>query len=335
MSQLTLTRACKRFGEVPVVDGISLSVTRGTLLTLLGPSGCGKSTLLRCIAGLERLDSGQIVLDGRDITRDIPQQRQIAMVFQHYALFPNMTVAQNIEFGLKVRKLPADLRAEKVRAVLEMVELLPFAAKKPASLSGGQKQRVALARGLVMEPKLLLLDEPLSALDARIRKSLRSQIRDIQRELSLTTLFVTHDQEEALAISDEIVLLNHGRIEQHTNPDTLYSRPNSRFGAGFIGHYNLDLPRSLSGGRSAAVRPEAVEISLHPHGLPAVIRGRTLLGNVVRYRIDTDCGHTLDADVLNHGTLSGLGCGSRIHIHIPDNAVIRLEEQHPVGAGAT
>ncbi len=244
----------------------------------------------------------------------------MAMVFQHYALFPNMTVAQNIEFGLKVRKLPAEVRAEKVRAMLQLVELSAFAGHKPAALSGGQKQRVALARGLVMEPKLLLLDEPLSALDARIRKSLRSQICDIQRELSLTTLFVTHDQEEALAMADEVVLLNRGRIEQHSTPEELYRQPQSRFCAGFVGHFNWDVP-AMAG---AAVRPEAVRLRTEGGGLGGLIDRRTLLGNVVRYRIRTDEGHELDADVLNYGALSHLQPGSRVYVDIAADAVVHL-----------
>ena len=234
---------------------------------------------------------------------------------------------ENIEFGLKIKKLPADVRAAKVQKVLELVELQSCAKQKPASLSGGQKQRVALARGLVMEPQLLLLDEPLSALDARIRKSLRSQIRDIQKELQLTTIFVTHDQEEALAMSDQVVLLNQGRIEQHTSPEELYSRPASEFAAGFIGNYNmgsLHVFRQNGHHSPQAVRPETIQISLESGDIPGTIQSRTLLGSVVRYRVHTAHDDVLNVDVLNHGQLSTLSEGMAVFLSIPAAAVIAL-----------
>lgn len=327
MSHLTIKNAYKAFDKLVVIDQINIDIERGSLLTLLGPSGCGKSTLLRCIAGLESLDSGSIVLDGMDITHTAPQKRNIAMVFQHYALFPNMTAAENIEFGLKIKKLPAHERAEKVQKVLELVELQNFAQQKPASLSGGQKQRVALARGLVMEPKLLLLDEPLSALDARIRKSLRSQIREIQKELDLTTVFVTHDQEEALAMSDEIVLLNRGRIEQHTSPERLYSQPVSEFAAGFIGNYNMGELKSIDAKHTKGplvVRPEAIQLSTTTGDIPGVIAERTLLGSIVRYEVKTQMGEYLHVDVLNYGDLSHLEESTPVFLTVPKSEVIEL-----------
>ena len=327
MSELVIKNAYKAFDSLVVVDHLNIHIPEGCLLTLLGPSGCGKSTLLRCIAGLETLDEGQILLGGSDITHLRPQKRHIAMVFQHYALFPNMNVVENIEFGLKIKKLPADVRAAKVQKVLELVELQSCAKQKPASLSGGQKQRVALARGLVMEPQLLLLDEPLSALDARIRKSLRSQIRDIQKELQLTTIFVTHDQEEALAMSDQVVLLNQGRIEQHTSPEELYSRPASEFAAGFIGNYNmgsLHVFRQNGHHSPQAVRPETIQISLESGDIPGTIQSRTLLGSVVRYRVHTVHDDVLNVDVLNHGQLSTLSEGMAVFLSIPAAAVIAL-----------
>ncbi|MDO5651358.1 MAG: ABC transporter ATP-binding protein [Moraxella sp.] len=327
MNDLIIKNANKNFGKQTVIDDINITVKKGSMLTLLGPSGCGKSTLLRCIAGLETLDDGQIWLDGKDITNTAPQKRHIAMVFQHYALFPNMTVSQNIEFGLKIKKLNTDERLNKVNNILKLVELQDFAHKKPASLSGGQKQRVALARGLVIEPKLLLLDEPLSALDARIRKNLRSQIKDIQQELNLTTVFVTHDQEEALAISDEIVLLNTGRVEQHCTPEILYRQPSSDFTAGFIGHYNVGYFKDfieLDNQAALAIRPEVIQISLDSNdGIAANIIDRTLLGNVVRYRVQTS-ENELDIDVLNTGELSTLTTGMPVYLTIPQQDVIRL-----------
>ncbi|UOO80997.1 ABC transporter ATP-binding protein [Uruburuella testudinis] len=333
MSELIIKDAYKAFGGLVVIDHLNIHIPQGCLLTLLGPSGCGKSTLLRCIAGLETLDRGQILLDGADITRKPPQKRNIAMVFQHYALFPNMTVAQNIEFGLKIKKMPSEVRAAKVQKVLELVELQAFAAQKPASLSGGQKQRVALARGLVMEPKLLLLDEPLSALDARIRKNLRSQICDIQKELNLTTVFVTHDQEEALAMSDQVVLLNSGRIEQHCSPETLYNSPANEFTAGFIGNYNMGaLPSLKHPDRNASlvVRPEAIQIHPSQGDIAAVIQTRTLLGSIVRYRVATDIGDTLHVDVLNYGPASSLPEGSAVYLTVPPAEVIALQKSAAV-----
>lgn len=200
MSFLSVERLDKSFGDTQVFQDIDFAARRGEFVTLLGPSGCGKSTLLRCIAGLTAVDSGRILVDGQDLVPLPPQKRGIAMVFQSYALFPNMTVQQNVAFGLRMHKVPAAEAASRVAEVLEMVELGQYAARYPHQLSGGQCQRVALARSLVTRPRLLLLDEPLSALDARIRKHLREQIRRIQQELQLTTVFVTHDQEEALVV---------------------------------------------------------------------------------------------------------------------------------------
>ncbi|WP_227431126.1 ABC transporter ATP-binding protein [Psychrobacter sp. I-STPA6b] len=330
MSHLVIEQAHKAFGDLVVIDTLNLQVKQGQFLTLLGPSGCGKSTLLRCIAGLEELDSGSIMLANQDITHSKPQKRNIAMVFQHYALFPNMTVAQNIEFGLKIKKMPADRRAQKVQEMLRLVELSDFAKQKPSALSGGQKQRVALARGLIMEPSLLLLDEPLSALDAKIRKSLRSQIRDIQKELNLTTIFVTHDQEEALAMSDEVVLLNRGRIEQHTSPERLYNTPNSKFTAGFIGNYNMgafvSLREYFQADTPLVIRPEAIQIDTEKGDIAAIITNRTLLGSVVRYQVKTAHNEILNVDVLNYGAVSQLSIDTPVYLTIPLSEVIRLDK---------
>ena len=336
MSELTVHQACKRFGDLAVVDHLDLHIPEGAWLTLLGPSGCGKSTLLRCIAGLETLDHGQIRLQGQDITHLPPQKRHIAMVFQHYALFPNMTVAQNIEYGLKVQKIPAEIRAQKVKKALDLVELSHCSAQKPHSLSGGQKQRVALARGLVMEPKLLLLDEPLSALDARIRKSLRSQLRDIQMQLKLSTLFVTHDQEEALVLSDEVVLLHQGRIEQRNAPAELYRQPRTEFAAGFIGNYNIGRYPSLRSTsttaaslKKVAIRPEAIHIQAQPDPafpIKASVTAQSLLGNIIRYRVRTSCDERLNIDVLNQTQTASFGVGATVYLHIPPTALVELSE---------
>lgn len=264
MSYLTVTELNKSYGATTVFQDIEFSADEGELVTLLGPSGCGKSTLLRCIAGLTSVDHGRILLNGEDIVPVTPQKRAIGMVFQSYALFPNMTVERNVAFGLKMQKLPATEIQQRVAEVLDLVELKDFARRYPHQLSGGQCQRVALARSLVTRPRLLLLDEPLSALDARIRRHLRDQIRRIQQELNLTTLFVTHDQEEALTLSDRIVLMNKGKIVQSGNAEALYTQPADLFAAGFMGNYNLLTPEQayqLTGQRftsQVAIRPESI-----------------------------------------------------------------------------
>lgn len=264
MSFVSVQKLQKSYAGSPVFENIDCHIERGEFVTLLGPSGCGKSTLLRCIAGLTPVDSGQILLDGHDIVPVSPQKRGIGMVFQSYALFPNMTVEQNVAFGLRMQKVKADESQVRVREALDLVELGSFAGRYPHQLSGGQCQRVALARSLVTRPRLLLLDEPLSALDARIRKHLREQIRAIQRELGLTTIFVTHDQEEALTMSDRIFLMNQGRIVQSGDAETLYTAPVDLFAAGFIGNYNLLDADSAS---RLLQRPVASRLAIRPESI--------------------------------------------------------------------
>lgn len=305
MSYLTVKGLHKRYGANTLFTDIEFHAEQGELVTLLGPSGCGKSTLLRCLAGLTEVDRGAIVLAGQDITKLPPQRRGIAMVFQSYALFPNMTVEQNVAFGLRMQRLARDEVRERVVEALTLVELEGFAARYPHQLSGGQCQRVALARSLIVRPRLLLLDEPLSALDARIRRHLREQIRAIQQELGLTTVFVTHDQEEALTLSDRIVLMREGRIVQSGDAETLYTAPVDAFAAGFIGNYNLlsaDQASRLFGQTfqgQVAIRPEAIRLDI-PGGFAGRIVGHSLLGNVIRYRVATEACE-LNVDVLNHG----------------------------------
>lgn len=239
MSYVIAENLTKSFGQNQVFSDIQFTIEKGEFITLLGPSGCGKSTLLRCIAGLEQPDSGELYINRQNITHQPAQQRGVGMVFQSYALFPNMTVAENIAFGLKMRKVSATERNKAVCEVIDMVELQGKENQYPHQLSGGQRQRVALARALVMKPQILLLDEPLSALDARIRKHLRQQIREIQRELGLTTIFVTHDQDEAMIMSDRIFLMNKGAIIQSDTAENIYTQPATEFVARFMGHYNL------------------------------------------------------------------------------------------------
>ncbi|WP_349976038.1 ABC transporter ATP-binding protein [Pseudomonas sp. WHRI 8519] len=325
MSFVSVQKLHKRYAGTPVFEHIDCHIERGEFVTLLGPSGCGKSTLLRCIAGLTPVDGGQILLDGQDIVPLSPQKRGIGMVFQSYALFPNMTVEQNVAFGLRMQKVKASDTQVRVREALDLVELGSFAGRYPHQLSGGQCQRVALARSLVTRPRLLLLDEPLSALDARIRKHLREQIRAIQRELGLTTIFVTHDQEEALTMSDRIFLMNQGRIVQSGDAETLYTAPVDLFAAGFIGNYNLLDPQSASRllqrpvTSRLAIRPESITLSLEGER-DGEVRSHSLLGNVIRYRVrvrDVE----LVVDVLNRSSADLHADGQRVSLSIDPTAL--------------
>jgi putative spermidine/putrescine transport system ATP-binding protein len=238
MSYLELKNVSKFYAGIAAVRDFNLDIEKGSLVSFLGPSGCGKTTTLRMIAGFEQLDSGSILLDGSDIVPVPPNRRDIGMVFQAYALFPNMTVRENVAFGLRMRKTPAASIDKLVDKVLEMVRLQDTARRYPHQLSGGQQQRIALARALAVQPRVLLLDEPLSALDAEVRVVLRGEIRRIQSELAITTVYVTHDQEEALSISDKVVVMNKGLIEQVGTPEEIYRAPNTRFVATFIGTAN-------------------------------------------------------------------------------------------------
>lgn len=325
MSFVSIENLRKSYTGTAVFSDIECRIEQGEFVTLLGPSGCGKSTLLRCIAGLTPVDGGRILLDGQDLVPLTPQKRNIGMVFQSYALFPNMTVEQNVAFGLKMQKIAATESRERVTQVLEMVELQDFAGRYPHQMSGGQCQRVALARSLVTRPRLLLLDEPLSALDARIRKHLREQIRAIQRELNLTTIFVTHDQEEALTMSDRIFLMNQGRIVQSGDAETLYTAPVDAFAAGFIGNYNLLEPDAAARllqrpmGSRIAIRPEAIQLSLSG-SLDGEVLGHSLLGNVIRYRVRAR-GVDLVVDVLNRSADDLHPTGRRVALTIDASAL--------------
>ncbi|WP_133859350.1 MULTISPECIES: ABC transporter ATP-binding protein [Pseudomonas] len=325
MSYLAVKGLHKRYGANTLFTDIEFHAEQGELVTLLGPSGCGKSTLLRCLAGLTEVDRGAIVLGGQNITQLPPQRRGIAMVFQSYALFPNMTVEQNVAFGLRMQRLARDEVQQRVQEVLTLVELQGFATRYPHQLSGGQCQRVALARSLIVRPRLLLLDEPLSALDARIRRHLREQIRAIQQELGLTTVFVTHDQEEALTLSDRIVLMREGRIVQSGDAETLYTAPVDAFAAGFIGNYNLlsaDQASRLFGQTfqgQVAIRPEAIRLGV-ADGFSGRIVSHSLLGNVIRYRIATEACE-LNVDVLNHGPSALQANGTAVTLAVDSDSL--------------
>ncbi len=254
---LQLLEVRKTYGEVNALHEMSLAVTEGTLLFLLGPSGCGKTTTLRIIAGFVRQDGGQVRIHGSSVDGVPPERRNLGMVFQNYALFPHMTVFQNVAFGLRMRRVTRDEVAARVRRALELVRLAGLEERFPRELSGGQQQRVALARAVVIEPALLLLDEPLSNLDLKLREEMRSEIRGLQRTLGITTIFVTHDQEEALSMADEIVVMKDGRIVQVGTPAALYERPASRFVAHFIGESNLEAGKVESLAQPGIVRVDA------------------------------------------------------------------------------
>lgn len=339
MSYVKVSQLAKSFGDVNVFQDINFEIEKGEFITLLGPSGCGKSTLLRCIAGLNQVDNGELWVDGENITDVSPQQREIGMVFQSYALFPNMTVEDNVAFGLKMKGISKSEARTEVKKMIDLVELDGKEKFYPSELSGGQRQRVALARALVVKPRILLLDEPLSALDAKIRKSLRQQILNIQRELNLTTVFVTHDQEEAMLLSDRIFLMDQGSIVQQGKPEEIYTKPVNEFVASFMGHYNLieaDTANqwfNLASQEKVAIRPESIYIreAGRQYGehisapIPATIVSHQLLGNVIRYNVKVE-ENELTVDLLNRSSERLMAKGSSLEL------MFNLNEIQPVRA---
>jgi putative spermidine/putrescine transport system ATP-binding protein len=341
----------KSFGPTRVVRDFNLSIEKGEFISLLGPSGCGKTTVLRMVAGFEAPTLGAILIEGKDIVALRPNQRKIGMVFQAYALFPNLTVAQNVAFGLKVAGLPRSERDARVAEMLKLIGLPDLGSRYPFQLSGGQQQRVALARALAVKPRVLLLDEPLSALDAKIRVSLRTEIREIQRELGITTIFVTHDQEEALSMSDRVVVMSGGIAEQVGSPHEIYNRPATRFVANFVGTLNTfestveDAARaivSLDGVRvrlpaaeldaargdqlSLALRPEAVHLGRGKGRdvvLPATIQEVHFLGSVIRLRARA-AGTSVSLDTFNRTDVPPPPIGSSAEISFAARDLIVL-----------
>jgi iron(III) transport system ATP-binding protein len=331
MSGLTLRHLVRRYGGFTAVDGVNLDMAKGELVTLLGPSGCGKTTTLRMVAGFIQPDGGDILFGGRRMNDVPPHRRNTAMVFQSYALFPHMTVAENIAFGLKMRKVPAAEQAKRIFEAIDTVSLTGLEKRRPGQLSGGQQQRVALARAIVTQPDILLFDEPLSNLDAKLREKVRLEIRQLQKRLGVTTLYVTHDQVEAMAISDRIVVMNKGRIEQIGEPEAIYRSPRTAFVADFLGAANIVEGRALGGGvvetavgrftlsaDSAAVsglvrlswRPEHVRISPAGQGNIHAARVRSVVfagsftdlvveagGQALRVQLDPDA-RVREGDVL-------------------------------------
>lgn len=306
--QLSIQSLTKRYKTGEGVSDISLDIAKGELVTLLGPSGCGKTTVLRSIGGFLEPDAGDIQIAGKSVLHLPPEKRPTAMVFQSYNLWPHMTIYENLAFGLKIRKMKKDQIKEKVEWALRLVRLPGAGAKRPSELSGGQQQRVAVARALLLEPEVLLLDEPFSALDAKLRSELREELREIQAATGLTMVFVTHDQEEALSLSDRVIVMNRGHIEQADSPHVIYDDPKSLFVASFIGRMNmlegvsregtvrigqleLEVPREMEGDAVVAVRPEDVKWSdASKPGLPATVKQVMVLGHFVEVTLLTEAG---------------------------------------------
>lgn len=324
MSFVEIKNLEKSFGDTQVLKKLNLNIEEGEFITLLGPSGCGKSTLLRCVAGLNSIDSGTIYIDGKDMTNTLPKDRNIGMVFQNYALFPNMTVWENIAFGLKMKK--EKNYDEKIKRIIEMVGLEGKEEHYPNELSGGQQQRVAFARALITKPKILLLDESLSALDAKIRKSLRDKLRKIQKQLGITTIFVTHDQEEALAVSDRVFVMDKGEISQSGTPEEIYTNPANEFMVDFIGSYNIFRGKDSEKifgikDKVVAVRPESIYVREEGRNyqeenfytVKAYIRDHTITGNVIRYTVVKDEVEFF-VDLLNRGENKLFKEGSEIEL---------------------
>jgi len=331
-ARVTLEHVSKRFGKTVAVDDASLQVEPGSLVTLLGPSGCGKTTILRIVAGLETASSGRVFIGDAEVTHLPPNARDVTMMFQSYALFPHLSVFENVAYGLRVLRRPEAELQEAVEDVLALVGMAGMGERSPNALSGGQQQRVALARSLVMQPKVLLFDEPLSNLDAKLRKRMREEIRLLQQRLGITAIYVTHDQSEALAISDQIVVIDKGRIVQIGSPLELYRQPGNRFVADFIGEANflparleatedgharvvigpqrltVDSPSIQPGPVTVLARPEAIRIRTQGSGLSGTIQKVSYLGSCADYTVETELGailitdYEMESGVLKAGT---------------------------------
>lgn len=318
---LELKDVKKKFDQVDVLEGINLAIEKGEFITFLGSSGCGKTTTLRIIAGLEKPDSGRVILEGRDVTDLPPHQRDVNTVFQNYALFPHMTVADNVAYGLKIRKVPKDEIRYKVKEMLELVQLDGFEKRKPHELSGGQKQRVAIARALANNPKILLLDEPLGALDLQLRRTMQLELKRLQKKLGVTFIYITHDQEEAINMSDRIVVMNEGLFEQIGTPDEVYNRPKTSYVATFVGSANI-----IQGTVDRIVEDKAL-VNVYQGKALVDLRGSkvkpgetvTMAVRSENIQIDEDCGCGLEAVIAEKSFAGGL---LRMVLKMPDGKQI-------------
>ena len=351
MARLQLTGLTKTYGDFHAVAGVDLDIRQGELVVLLGPSGCGKTTTLRMIAGFIAPTAGEIRLGGNDITRQPPWRRNTGLVFQSYALFPHLSVADNVAFGLRMRKLPQPEIATKLTEVLRLVRLEGLANRLPRELSGGQQQRVALARALVIEPDILLLDEPLSNLDAKLRHEVRVEIRELQKELGLTTVMVTHDQEEALTMADRLVVMSNGQVQQVGSQRDLYENPANTFVAGFVGrtnflHGRVETPgvfRTESGlavrcdegaagtGRTLALRPERLSLAAAPVAVadncfPGTVEFASYLGGILEYYVRLTPSDRLMVQAPNKLADAAHDVGDRVFLHWPARASLVLAD---------
>jgi spermidine/putrescine transport system ATP-binding protein len=353
--EVELVDLVKRFGDVVAVDGVSMHIPGGEFFSMLGPSGCGKTTTLRLIAGFERPTEGRILLDGEDMAQTPPHKRNVNTVFQSYALFPFLTVEENVAFGLRFQKTPKEDTKRRVGDALAMVQLTGFEKRRPSQLSGGQQQRVALARALVLNPAVLLLDEPLGALDAKLRKALQIELKALQEEVGLTFIYVTHDQEEALTMSDRIAVMSNGRVEQVGSPEEVYEEPRTAYVADFLGVSNLMTghaegaqgnagrvklgefellaergDRDALGAVKLVIRPERVELEEHgttgPNRVPGMVERVLYVGSTLQVLIHLAHGETMQAWIQNRGGDPPWQQGSPVMVHLPGEALRILED---------
>ncbi len=347
-NEVIIKDAVKRYGDFTALNGVSLDIREGEFFTLLGPSGCGKTTLLRMIAGFNSIEGGDFYFGEKRINDVAAHKRDIGMVFQNYAIFPHLTVRENVAYGLKARKTPKAEMNERVEEALKLVQIEHLAERKPNELSGGQQQRVALARAFVIEPSVLLMDEPLSNLDAKLRVQMRSVIKKLQRRLGITTIYVTHDQEEALAISDRIAVMKDGNIMQIGTPNEIYAKPQNPFVAGFIGVSNfldcevkggetgladvtiqgelsiqMRVRRAYTGAAKISARPE--QLFFAEEGMPGRILFSTFLGDFIEYEVELDNGQSLIVNEYTKDTTQVHNDGERVHLRF-DPARISLYE---------
>ena len=352
-NEVIIKNAVKRYGDFTALHGVSLNIEKGEFFTLLGPSGCGKTTLLRMIAGFNSIEGGDFYF-GENRINDVPaHKRDIGMVFQNYALFPHLTVEENVAYGLKARKVDKKEIDRRVKEALELVQIAPLATRKPSELSGGQQQRVALARAFVIEPSVLLMDEPLSNLDAKLRVQMRSIIKKLQRRLGITTIYVTHDQEEALAISDRIAVMNQGRVMQVGTPSEIYAKPENPFVAGFIGvsnFLNCDVTKCESGMAKVAIKgerdidvpvrkndPGKAQLSARPEqlffsetGMPGKVMFSTFLGDFIEYEVELFDGQTLIINEYTKDTAKVHEVGEKVFISFDATRISLYNEAEEV-----